>query len=343
MKTKYILLILIILCSFSCRNRNVNIKPVETGRVKVTSIKKEYISLPVHSNGILVSSEELKLSFKTGGVIGKIMVREGERVRKGTLLASLDLSEIKANYDQAKNGYEKALRDYSRAENLFTDSVTTLEQKQNAATALDVARSALEIVQFNMSHSRIQAPSDGIVLRQFSKPNELTAPGNPVFLFGCSGKFWKVKTAFSDKDIVKINIGDSATVTFDAYPGLVFKASADMVGEISAPYTGTYDVELILAANERRLASGFTASIDLYPSEKKYYFLVPVESLLQADGGSGYIYTLKENMTVEKVRINIETIIGSKVAITGIPDGITEVVSGGVAYLKNGMRVEVIR
>jgi len=343
METRIILIIGIILLSAACKNSIVKTTSAESIRVKVTAVNTGVISIPVHSNGILVSSEELKLSFKTGGIVAKILVEEGDRVKKGDLLASLNLSEINANADQAKSGYDKALRDFNRAENLFRDSVATLEQKQNAATALNLAKSTLEIVQFNLAHSKIQAPDNGLILKQFVKANELVSSGYPVFLFGSTGKYWKVKASFSDKDIVKVNPGDSATVSFDAYPGVKFSATVDQVGEMSNPFTGTYEVELILRETDLRLASGFTGGVDLFPSAKKTFSMIPVESIVEADGRQGYIYIVTGTMTVQKVKIDIETLIGSMAAVTGIPEGITEVVSEGVAYLKNGMKVDVIK
>ena len=128
MGNKIFSLLAIILISVSCSNRHQ--KPVsrEQLRVRVTKVIKDTMSLPVHTSGILVSSEEMKLSFKTGGIVEKIFVREGDRVKKGDILASLNLSEIKANAEQARNVYDKAQRDLKRVENLFRDSAATLEQ-----------------------------------------------------------------------------------------------------------------------------------------------------------------------------------------------------------------------
>ena len=343
MKIRNISIILIILLSAACKNRQVQTSSTEVVRVRVSAVTDRAISIPVHTNGVLVSSEELKLSFKTGGIVAKILADEGDRVKKGDLLASLNLSEISAQADQAKNGYDKALRDYMRAENLYKDSVATLEQKQNASTAMNVAKSSLDIAQFNLSHSRILAPGNGLILRQFVKANELVSSGYPVFLFGSSGKYWKVKAGLSDKDIIKINPGDSATVSFDAYPGLKFSANVDQVGEISNPYTGTYEIELLLNESVHRLASGFVAGVDLFPSTRKTFSMIPVESIVEANGHQGYIYFVSGTMTVQKINIDIETIIGSMAAVRGIPDGITEVVSEGAAYLKDGEKVEVIK
>ncbi len=343
MKTTYILFIIIFIFSIACRNSDIPAPLQEIIKVKVAKVDSGKVSIPLHTNGFLVSSEELKLSFKTGGIVSKIFVNEGARVKKGDLLASLNLSEINANTDQAESGYAKALRDFERAENLYRDSVVTLEQKQNAATALRIARSNLEIVQFNLNHSKIYAPDNGLILRQFVKENELVSSGYPVFLFGTSGEFWKVKAGFPDKDIIKINQGDSASISFDAHPGVSFSAIVDQVGEMANPLTGTFEIELLLKESEYRLVSGFVAGVDLFPLLRKTFSIVPLGAIVEADGKEGYIYSVNEDKIAQKVKVNIVTLVGSMVAVTGIPPGISLVVSEGAAYLKNGTKVEIVK
>ena len=343
MKRINFLYIIIIAITSACNNRDIKPVLAEDIRVKVTEVKSGAVSIPVHANGVLTSSEELKLSFKTGGIVSKISVKEGDRVKKGDLLASLNLAEINASVNQAKNGYEKALRDFKRAENLYRDSVATLEQKQNAATAMSVANSILEIAQFNLNHSKITAPGNGLILKQFVKENEIVSSGYPIFLFGTSGKYWKVRAGFPDKDMIKINPGDSAEVSFDAYPGVKFAAIVDQVGELSNPYTGTYEIELLLNETDYRLASGFIAAVELFPAERKTYSMIPVGSIVDADGQRGYIYVVTGQSRAQKIQIDIETIIGSMAAVRGFPEGITEVVSEGAAYLKEGMKVKIVK
>jgi multidrug efflux system membrane fusion protein len=337
----YLIVFLIVITG--CRNNQPKTVVGLPTIVKVIEISPESISIPVHSSGILLSSEELKLSFKTGGIVSKIPVREGDRVKKGQVIASLNLSEINAQVNLAGNAYQKALRDLNRAKNLYADSVATLEQLQNATTALSFAKSNLEIARFNQTHSTILAPDNGIILRQFSRENELVSQGYPVFLFGTSGKNWKVKTGLADRDVVKINQGDSAIVTFDAWPGIKFPALVDQVGEMANPATGTYDAELILKDNGYRFAAGFVAASDIFPSRKESYLLIPVGSIIDADGQSGYVFTVSDSNTVRKIRVTIVTISGDRVAIRGTPAWIKEIVYEGAAYLKDGEKVRVVK
>ncbi len=326
-----------------CRNDTVQSTKTETTRVRIMKIAPEDVSISVHSSGILASEEEIKLSFKTGGIVATINTKEGDNVKIGDILAALNLAEINANVDLARSGYEKALRDWTRAKSLYTDTVATLEQFQNATTALNVAKSNLEIARFNLLHSTIKAPADGIVLKQLMKQNELVPAGYPVFLFGTRGKFWKVKSGLSDRDVVRINPGDSAVVVFDAWPGVKFSAFVDLVSEMASPMTGTYETEMSLDGMGYRLASGFVADVDIYPAKKQTFILVPVGAVVEADGQKGFIYSVSDSGSAEKHEIGIKTIKGSEAVVTGMPEGVNEIISEGAAYLKDGMKVEIVK
>jgi hypothetical protein len=109
------------------------------------------------------------------------------------------------------------------------------------------------------------------------------------------------------------------------------------------PYTGTYETELTLMDAGYRLVSGFVASADIYPSVKKSFTLIPVGSLVEADGMHGYIYIVNSEMKARKIYVEITVITGTKAAVTGIPEGVTEVVFEGAAYLRDGAEVEILR
>jgi multidrug efflux system membrane fusion protein len=343
MKAIHISFMVITLLLTGCKTEVRTTTTSSAIKVRVINIATEALSIPVHSSGTVTSSEEMKLSFKIGGVIAKVHVKEGDKVSKGNLLAALNLAEIDAKVYQAKNGYEKAKRDYDRAKNLYRDSVATLEQMQNSVTALNVAKADLDIASFNLLYSKIVAPDDGLILKQVAKENELIAPGYPVFLFGTNGKSWKVKTGVSDRDVVRISTGDSAVVTMDVYPGIKFSAVVNQVGEMSDPMTGTYEIELLINDAGYRLASGFVADIEMFPVKKESYSLVPVESIIGADGSRGYVYTVTDSGRAKKISIEIGTIFGAKAAITNGLEGISAIVSEGAAYLKDGEPVEIIK
>lgn len=314
--------------------------------VKVEKVKEVEYSAPVHTSGMISAAKEIKLSFKTGGLVESVLVREGESVRKGEVLAKLKMEEINAQVTQAENGYEKAKRDYERVKNLYADSVVTLENLQDAETGAEVAKAQLEIAKFNQKHSTITAPSDGSIQKQLVEPNEMVSPGMPVFFFGSnSGNEWKLKVGTADRDVIRLSIGDSAHVTLDVYPGTIIKAYVTEIGEMANPYNGTFEVELQLESMGIKISSGFVAKADIYPSESDEYTSLPVESLIDANELSGYAYIVDNinspSPSFEKIEVKIKHILNDKVLAKKIA-GIDYVITEGSAYLTADSQIKVI-
>jgi len=158
MKRSTSILLAFCLIGISCKTNNKESDSLYAGEVipvKVAAIRFGETSNEVVATGLLTTENEARLSFKIGGVIEKIFVNEGEFIHKGQVLATLKTAEINSQVEQAKLGFVKAKRDYDRATNLYKDSVATLEQLQNAKTALDIAGQAVDQVSFNSKFASI--------------------------------------------------------------------------------------------------------------------------------------------------------------------------------------------
>ena len=83
---------------------------------------------------MVVTKHEMRLSFKMGGLVRRIHVQQGEAVKKGQRLAEIELTEVDAQVEQARQMAEKAQRDLKRGENLYADQVISLEQLQDLRT-----------------------------------------------------------------------------------------------------------------------------------------------------------------------------------------------------------------
>ncbi len=309
--------------------------------VRVAPAEIREISAPVMSTGMLGTNTQVKLSFKTGGLIREIHVREGERVRKDQVLAGLDLSEISAQVRQSRIGLEKAERDLTRARNLYEDSVATLEQYQNARSAYELARSQQQIAEFNLRHSRIKAPSTGKIEKILAEDGEMIAPGHPVILFGSTENDWVVRVSLADREVVKLSMEDSATVTMDAFPGMDFKASVWELGSVADPVTGTYEVELRIHKELPGFRTGFISRVRIYPGEQSPSLVVPVESLLDASDWSARVYVYGEGVARSR-RIRTGTIYGEVVEVReGLREG-ELVITEGARFLRRDMEVKAM-
>lgn len=308
--------------------------------VKTMRIRDTVIVFRVRTAGKLASKTESKLSFKTGGIIQKITVDEGQSVRKDQLLAQLNLEEINSRVSQAELALNKSERDYERAGNLYRDSVVTLEQFENAGTALELARSNASIANFNLQYSTIRAPANGKILKRIAESNEIIAPGHPVFLFASTGSDWVVRANLTDRDIVRVGMRDSAHVKFDAYPGEIFSGKISEIGTSADPYTGTYEVEIQMRRRPEKLVSGFIAKVDIYPEALEKQVVIPVESLIDGAGITGYVMVLVDQQP-ERRKIKIHRVNDNGIVVEeGLSPG-EELIIEGAQYIKKGSRIKV--
>ncbi len=342
-RIKILLVMTIISLTVIACNSEVKESKEEFVSVKIAQVKYENISIPINTSGKIMSSSETRLSFLTGGIIKSINAREGQKVNKGKLLASLDLSEIEAQVRNAKNGFLKAKRDFERVKNLYADNVATLEQYQNAETGYEVAEANLKIAEFNHKHSKITAPADGKILKKIAEEGELVSPGLPVFLFGTTSSSWRILVGLIDKDILKIKIGDSASVELDAYPNEKFNAVVSEIGQSANPMNGTYEVELNLKSGVNNFVSGFVAKVKIYPSRKQDSYLIPSSALVEADGEKGFVYRANESMdAVEKIPVTIIEILDDQLAVKS-DFKLTEVINDGAVYLKADSKIKIVK
>jgi len=344
MRTRYysgaFVMLLLLGGSSACRQQVPEESSEQVIQVKTVIAEESGIIAPVRSSGKLASRTESKLSFKTGGIIQRIMVSEGQGVDKGQLLARLNLEEIQSQVKQADLVLAKAERDHERALNLYRDSVTTLEQLQNAGTALEVSKSNARIAAFNLSYSEIRAPSAGKILKRIAQENEIIAPGYPVFLFASTSGDWIVRSSVTDQDVIRIAMLDSAQVVFDAYPGEVFMGLVSEAGTASDPYTGTYELEIQLVRKPDRLVSGLIANILVYPALEERGIVLPLEALVEGAGLTAYVYIVEDGFPLlRKVRIS-RFVDKGMVVESGLLPG-QEVVTQGARYLDAESKIKV--
>lgn len=311
--------------------------------VRVAPVREEVVAREVTGTGVLGAKEEIDLGFKVGGVIARVLVHEGETVRRGQLLATLNPAEIDAGVRQAESAAEKAERDLARARRLYADSVVTLSQLQDAETAAEVARAALAAARFNRRYAAIVAPTDGVIVRRSGEAGELAAPGSPILVLASEAAPWVVRVGVADRDVGRVRPGDPAEVRFAAVPGEVLRGRVTQVAAAAQPQTGTYEVEVTLEGPRGRAALGMIGEVRLRPSAGERLRVVPVGAIAEADGAAGAVYALSsDGRHARRVPVSIAFIDGDRVAVRGGLEEVARVVTAGAAYLSDGAAVRVV-
>jgi RND family efflux transporter MFP subunit len=311
--------------------------------VRVALVSSNNTQETFSATGMVVSDNESKPGFKTGGIIRQMFVKEGDFVKAGQLIATLDMTEIEAQVQQAQEGLAKAQRDRDRAKNLLADSVATLELFQNATSAVEVATRTVQIAEFNKRFSEVRAPMSGKVLKVLQRAGEVVGPGMPVcFILGAGKADWRIKVGLADRDWSRVRLGESSEVKFDAYPGQRFAAKITDLAAAANPGSGTFDAELTLTNAPPRLAAGLVAVATFAPAQKQAAGFLPVEAIVETDGREAFVFVVEQGRA-RKQPVVISRFLGRQAELaTPLPAG-AEVVVAGAGFLTDGESVVVVR
>ncbi len=297
-------------------------------------------AIPVRATGLLSRKAEADLSFKAGGMIEAVLVRAGDAVKRGQELARLRVDEIDAQVAQAASVVEKARRDLARVEKLAAERVATLENLQDARTAVDLAAAQLRIADFNRKYAVIVAPEDGRILRRLAEPNEWVTAGREILAFASESEGWLVRVGLADGDAGRIRLGDAATVTHaGSLSGLVAGRVA-AISESAEATTRTTPVEIQLDGTPGGARSGAVVVATIQPRAVEARPIVPAAALVEGDARGASVFLVDEaTWKVKRVAVEIEVIDGADVYLrTALPRG-QRIVSGGAEFIRDGSEV----
>jgi len=313
--------------------------------VKVANVSTEEIRDSIKVDGLLATENEAKLSFKTGGVIDRIYVKEGEFVKKGQLLAALKETEVNSQLEQAKLTVEKTQRDYERASNLYKDSVVTLEQMQNAKTVFEVAKRALDAIAFDKQYACIKAEADGFVTVKSGNEGEVTAPGIPVLTVdeASGSNDFLLRVGVTDEQWASISTGQKAFVQLDAFAGKTFTGYVHRKSRSADKSGGSFQVDLKVNFDGETPAVGMFGKAVIAPGKPIMEFTVPYEALIQVDGQHAQVYLAKDDHSLKKIDVLIGAFNDKNVIVrSGLKEGDAVIISNE-AFLNENSKIAIAK
>lgn len=175
--------------------------------------------------GSVVSEKQVQIASRLMGYIREISVHEGDAVKAGQLLFTIDPTDIQGQVIQARSGAAQAdaaladaKADYVRFGNLYKEESIPKAQydkiklqysiAQNQANA---AHAGMGVAESQLHYAEVRAPMDGVVTQKMANAGDLAAPGRPVLVLEDTKKLI-VQTAVSDETYARIKLGDSAYV-----------------------------------------------------------------------------------------------------------------------------------
>ena len=189
----------------------------------------------------------------------------------------------------------------------------------------------------------IRASADGRILKRFVESNELIEAGQPVFLQAADQQGSVVRLGLIDQDIVRVQSGDPASITLDAYPGRTFHGQVSQIASSTTSDTGTFEVEVRIEDQGYKLRSGLIARVEITPSASDLHYSIPIESVYQAEQGSASIFVLdEEHSKANEINVTVISYLTDTVVVQGSLKASDKVIKLGAPYLTDGRRVSVV-
>lgn len=328
-----------LLLAAACSNGADASPPERETAVRTVIVQRTARAGAIEAAGRLAARAEIRLAFKIPGYIEDIAVDAGDRVRRGQVLARLYTTEADAGLAAAQAAFQDADRDAARLERLYADSVVTLTELQDAQTARERTRAALDAARFDRTWAVIRAPEDGRILERAAEEGEYAGPGAAVLVMSGASRGLVLRASLPDREVVRLRTGARATVSFGALPDRLFEGRVVEIAAQADARTGTFDVEVAIDGEDLR--EGFVGAASFPVAEDGPLVWLPGEALAAADGERGSVFVV-ENGRAQRRAITIARLVGGEIGVeTGLEDG-ARVITAGAAFVRDGDAVREV-
>lgn len=312
-------------------------KAKEVAVVELTPKPFDYF---MQTQGSIEAVDNILVSARTGGVISQVMVKEGDVVTKGQVLAQIDNSIILRSIEEVKSQLDLARTVYERQKNLWDQKIGTEVQYLQAKSNKESMEKRLATLNEQLDMSRVKSPINGSVDEVYMKIGQNAAPGLPAFRVVSSDKL-KMKANVSESYVTSIAKGNRANLTFSDVNKSI-DAEVTFVGRTINQLSRTFAVEVALPASND-LRPNMTGVLRIIFNSKKAAIVVPV-NLVQEVNDEKIIYTVetKDGRTVATRKVvEVAGVYGNLAEITkGLKAG-DKIITVGYQGLNDGELVKL--
>lgn len=312
--------------------------------VGVKTIKPETFSMYYESSGTVKAVNDAVISPEIPGQIRKIYVDEGQRVKKGQLLAVLNTDVTQKQIEELKTGLELAKTMYEKQKDLWDQKIGSEVQFLQAKNNMQSLEKKLESVQTQMAKAYIRAPFSGIVDDISNKEGELANPGFPLMHVVNLQKM-KIIADVSETYLPAVNVGDTIIVRFPAFSEHVIHAPVYRTGSVINPENRTFELEVRFTNIDEKIKPNLLSRLKMMVYEHDSTFVVPSIIIKNDLNDKQYLYTVGKGvdgkLIAKKTFVQTGKSYNDRTEVSGgLKAGQQVIVSGYNLVTENG-KVEI--
>ncbi|RQP21854.1 efflux RND transporter periplasmic adaptor subunit [Piscinibacter terrae] len=276
---------------------------VREAGVEAQELKPQTLADQLVLNAMVAANQDrlAHLSPRIPARVVAVLVSDGDHVKAGQVLASLDsleLGEAQAAWHHAESDQALARSEFERAESLHKDEVIADKDYLRARTEYEKAKAQtratlerLKLLGADPSHGSdkvgsvfaLTAPFAGVVVAKKAVLGELAQPDKPLFEIADLSTVW-VEASLFEKDLARVRVGAPAVVTVSAYPDAEFKGSVMRIGSMLDKDTRTVPVRINVANADGRLKPEMFGSARIEGAGKAEAFVLPEAAVILLNG-----------------------------------------------------------
>jgi len=268
----------------------------------LVTVQRGNITRIVSTTGFLSCQASVEVKFSKQGRIKEIAVREGDYVKEGETLATLEDEKERLSLLQAENALKEAESELKSARLSSSQNVIETKERQLQERKLE-----LHLKKKDLEDTVLKAPFSGMVSKIYVEKGEIvsgeavSASKQILRLIDTSRLFAEV--AVDEVDIAQIKLGQRTQVTIDAYPDEIFAGKAVYIAPETTTSQGlvVVEVKIELEKADPRLKPGFTANADIIIGEAKNVLLLPIEAVSENERGNFVMVSKEGSPTQRKV------------------------------------------
>ena len=312
---------------------------VKTGNVE-SSVFRHYVEV----QGKVDSDQNVLVSPKTGGVVTKVLVKKGDAVNKGQLMAQIDDEMIRKGMDEVKTQLDLATTVFNRQKNLWDQKIGTEIQFLTAKANKESLEKRLVTLDDQLEMAKVKAPFAGIVDEVFAREGEMAMPGMGIARVVNTGNT-KIVAELSEAYFTKIKAGDEVIVVFPDQQ-LEGKSSVKVKSNAINAVNRTFGIEALSpSVSGLVIRPNMIVEVKVRDYENKEAIAIPL-NLIQRDETTEFIYLAQKDgkqMRAEKRLVKTgQSYAGYVEILEGLQAG-ESIVLVGYQSLVNGQPLEILQ
>ncbi len=309
-------------CSPKKTGKNIEAIPVTTETVSNMAMSTGTAYVGTVEEGTAVA-----VSFTGIGTVNRVYVSEGEKVRKGTLLAEMDMTQAQNALATAKATHKQATDALERMRQLHENKSLADMKWVEVQTRVEQAEAMLQAAEKALADCRIYAPMDGVVGRKMLNSGETALPTQPVVTIMDINNL-KVKVSVPEREIAQIRDTTSSLITIEALGNHSIKGGKIEKGVKADALTRTYNIHINIRNIEGNILPGMVAKVELQNKAELHGMYLPIRSVQQAPDGHHFVWTVVDGKA-HRSNVTLGETAGNCIAVlTGISAGDQVIVDG---------------